>query len=154
MSEVHTEKKDRRSLKERISDFWFEHVKLMVFIIAMVVLLMTLGPFSIYEISLWINDIQNVTTDDVMSMEQLISLTDSGVDLHWRHFAAFHGDRMTSDDHYVTWMIPVGIRYEIRMGGEDTDSPPDYVYLYDMTGDGDRIDLKTDSVRSFLATRQ
>ena len=148
------EPREGKTLRERWSDFWFEHVKLIVFIISMAVLVMLLGPFSVFRIAEWVEQAQtqHQMETEAVTMGYVQALADAAVPLEWDDFSRFYHEEHTSDADggSVSWILPMAEDFEIRISGSDTATRPDFVYLYDMRTGG-RMDLRVESVTVFLA---
>ena len=83
-----------------------------------------------------------------LTMETLYALVDKyGEDLSWRHFTRFRYIERGIDQHI--WICPIDNNYQIWIGGDDTDTSPDYIYLVAQDGSGDHIDVRTESIDDF-----
>ena len=132
----------KKSLKDRWDDFIFAHVKLIVFIAGVTVVVMLLGPFSVFRIAEWVEEAQKqaeMQEKDALSMTYLRGLCDRGDPLLWRDMERFYYEDRSSDT-YCTWIIPVDDDYQVWIGGASTARTPDYVTLYD-TRTGRKVDL-------------
>ena len=83
-----------------------------------------------------------------LTMETLYALVDkNGKDLSWRHFTRFRYIERGIDQRI--WICPIDNNYQIWIGGDDTDTSPDYIYLVAQDGSGDHIDVRTESIDDF-----
>ncbi len=132
----------KKPLKDRIDDFMFAHVKLMVFIAGVTVVVMLLGPFSVFRIAEWVEDAKTqaeMKDKGTMTVTYVKGLCDKAEPITWRDVEKFYYEDRSSDT-YCTWIIPIEEKYEVWMGGASTARLPDYVTLYDMDT-GRKIDL-------------
>ena len=83
-----------------------------------------------------------------ITIEELKALAiDYGEDLSWKHFDWFRFVERFSEQ-YI-WICPIDNNYQIWIGGDDTDTSPDYIYLVAQDGSGDHIDVRTESIDDF-----
>lgn len=146
--------KPKKSLKDRWDDFIFAHVKLMVFIIGVTVVMMLLGPFSVFRIAEWVEEAQikaEMAERDKLTITYVQGLCDKAEPITWQDFQRFYIEDRSSDV-YVTWIIPVEEGYEVWMGGGSTTKMPDYVTMYS-NKTGKKVDLTKglSNLESYLA---
>ncbi len=123
----------KKPLKDRFDDFMFAHVKLMVFIAGVTVVVMLLGPFSVFRIAEWVEDAQKqseMQDKGVMSLTYVKGLCRKDSPITWNDVEKFYYEDRSSDT-YCTWIIPVEEGYEVWVGGGSTKKLPDYVAMYD-----------------------
>ena len=140
--DVTTPSGKKKSLKERWDDFIFAHVKLIVFIIGVTVVVMLLGPFSVFRIAEWVEEAQKqaeMAEKDKLTVTYVQGLCDKAEPITWRDLERFYYDDRSSDK-YCTWVIPVEDKYEVWIGGASTQKMPDYVTMYSNTT-GKKVDL-------------
>ena len=147
----------RKSLKDRWDDFIFAHVKLIVFIVGVTVVVMLLGPFSVFRIAEWVQDAKEqaeMAEKDALTVQYVRGLCDKAEPITWRDFEPFYYEDRSSSK-YCTWIIPVEGQYEVWIGGADTNKMPDYVTMYSSTT-GEKVELTEGlfTLDEFLADNQ
>ena len=131
-----------KPLKERFDDFMFNHVKLIVFIAGVTVVVMLLGPFSVFRIAEWVEDAQKqseMQEKGTLTLTYVKGLSDKAEPITWRDVERFYYEDRSSDK-YCTWIFPVEDGYEVWIGGASTARNPDYVTLYHIDT-GRKVDL-------------
>ena len=135
--------------KRSFSDWYFEHVKLIVAIVAVLLVLSLV----------LITDVVEIVTDLVTQSEQeekegltlnyVKGLTLKSEPITWNDLDKFRRDESEAKDS-VTWMIPVkGTDYELWISGVSTDKAPSYIYLYHMRT-GDRLVIGEEDFDLFI----
>lgn len=144
----------QKSFKDRFDDFMFNHVKLMVFIAGVTVVVMLLGPFSVFRIAEWVEDAQKqseMQDKGTMSVTYVRGLCRKDSPITWGDVEKFYYEDRSSDT-YCTWVAPVEGGYEVWIGGADTSKHPDYVVMYD-SSTGRKVSLTEGmgALESFLS---
>ena len=84
-----------------------------------------------------------------LNMETLYERVDKyGEGLSWEHFSWWFRYIERGIDQHI-WIFPIDNNYHLWIGGDDTDTLPDYIYLVAQDGSGDHIDVRTESIDDF-----
>ncbi len=137
--------------KRTLSDFFFEHVKLITAIITVVAVL---SLVLIVDIIGWAQnraEEKEQAERPLITMTYLEGLTQKPEAITWSDLSRFRRTDTDAKDS-VTWYLEVkGTNFQIMISGISTDKKPTFVYLYDMNT-GDRMDLNRDDLQAFLRT--
>ena len=135
--------------RRTFSDWMFEHVKVIATIATIVVVL------SLVLITDVVGVVENAIEKSKQDERQEITLayveglSELGEPISWKHLERFRRDETKAKDS-VTWMLPVkGTDFELWISGRSTDTPPIYVYLFDMET-GDRLILGKEDFYAFV----
>lgn len=135
--------------KRTISDFMFEHVKLIATVATIIVVL------SLVLITDVVGLVENMITQHENAAKEEISLTyvqglsQKSTPVTWDDVRKFRYDADAGDD-YLTWRLSVkGTNYELWITGADTNRTPSAVWLIDMAS-GDRMNLGEDNFDTFI----
>lgn len=137
--------------RRTVSDFFFEHVKLITAILTIIVVLSLVLITDVVGIVEGIVEEQRQSQYDPLTMPYVEGLWDRAEPITWSDLARFRRHISRAQDS-VTWTLEVkGTPYQVMISGVSTEKPPVYVYLYDMDT-GDRVDLNKEDLQEFLAT--
>ena len=88
-----------------------------------------------------------------ITIEELKALAiDYGEDLSWKHFDWFRFVERFSEQ-YI-WICPIDNNYQLWIGGDGTDTLPDYIYLVAQDGSGDYIDVRTEEIDDLIYLKE
>ncbi len=143
------ETEDRLPVEETPESFASRHAKTITFWVCLVLLLATIGPFSVF----WIHDHFAKATEaqagKTMTAEEVVRLSSLGQGLTMSHLKAYEGERSENEyreyyyiyfDHYILLAVQ-----DTRLGVLD------FCTLTDKNTQ-DSIDVRTDDVAAFLAS--
>ncbi len=136
--------------RRTFSDFLFEHVKLFVAILS---ILLVISLVIITDLTGMVDHLREKREEEnklELTMKHVQALTDRGAPITWSDMARFQRYNTSRADNSVTWYFEIpGTVYEVWISGVDTEHLPTYVYLYDLST-GDRMDLNKDDLDRFL----
>ncbi len=137
--------------RRTVSDFLFEHAKL---IAAVLTICVVLSLVLITDVVSWLESTITAAQDDEkepITLTYVEGLTEKAEPITWSDFTRFRRETMTTDNS-VTWVLEVeGTDFEVWISGVGTQYAPTYVYMYDMNT-GERMDLNEDDFRLFVDT--
>ena len=145
--------------------FFSSHVRVITFIITFVLVLTVLGPWGIDQlVSIKRNDYQgkDVTDGRDMTVEELIAITDKGVNMRWADLDGFNyrdcsynfkdKDSGKKGTYYIR-EYAVGEEIILKVHGYSVLGSPGYAQLYYYPKDGESQlmeDVRSESVGDFL----
>lgn len=89
-----------------------------------------------------------------LTMATLIDLVDRyGDNLTWDTFAPYWYEDFSSSDTY-SFRYPVNINYDLKLRGASMEAPPEQILLVAAHDSTIFIDIRTESIRDFIATEQ
>ena len=139
---------DEKTPRHR-SNFFFEHVKLIVAILTMVVIL------ALVLITDVVGIVEKLLTEheqegrETITLTYVVGLSERGDPIIWADLEPFRRHETDAKDS-ITWSLDVeGTPYRIMISGVSTKKPPVYVRLYDMQS-GDHVKLDKENLSDFL----
>ena len=135
--------------KRTLSDWMFEHVKLIAAIATIfVVLSLVLITDVVSMVDQMITQSRQADREEI-SLTYVKGLTEKSSPITWKDVERFRYDESDAKNS-VTWMLPVkDSGYELWISGVSTDKPPVYVYLFDMRT-GDRLVIGEENFDAFI----
>ena len=135
--------------RRTLSDWIFEHVKLIVAILTVLAVVALVLVTDVVDVVTNLVTQSQQAEKSEMSMNYVKGLTKKAEPITWDDLDRFRRDQTKAKDS-VTWMLPIeGTDYELWISGTSTDQPPKYVYLYHMRT-GDRLVIGEEDLDSFL----
>lgn len=117
------------------------NVKLITFIICMVVLLATIGPWSVVRIVKWYQDYQAEQAEVLVSREQLKVLIARGEKLNWVDFDGYTYEVVAEDAVYICKYTGEGESFYLLVTAPAKGKTVESVLLVDLK-DGTQTELK------------
>jgi hypothetical protein len=101
----------------------------------------------------WHGTLYSKVKKNNITIEELKALViDYGEDLSWEHFDWFRFVERFSEQ-YI-WICPIDNNYQLWIGGDGTDTLPDYIYLVAQDGSGDYIDVRTEEIDDLIYLKE
>ncbi|MBQ1246146.1 MAG: hypothetical protein IIX90_05880 [Clostridia bacterium] len=136
--------------RNRVSDFIFEHVKLITAIITMCAIISLVLITDVVGIIRDISEKQEQASREMITLHYVEGLTLKSGPITWGDLGIYRRNSMDAKDS-VTWALPVaGTHYEVWISGVAVGRPPTYVYMFDMKT-GDYMDLTKDDFDTFVS---
>ena len=142
----------RKQKPRRRQSLWQTYPKLITFIVCMLVFLIL---FNVRTISEAIEEKRSQVDDKTdISMKTVFLLSDMGIEVDWIHFKKYNFTDISykiDGKKYIKREYPVGdTEYILWVGGASMDESPDYVYLIDLGGTGEVIDIRKKDAEAFV----
>lgn len=136
--------------RRTLSDFLFEHVKLITALITIVVVISLVVATDVASlVENWMIRSEQVGKKP-LSLTYVEGLTKKSGPITWADFEDFIRYNQSEAKNSITWFFKVeGTPYEIWISGVSTDQAPTYVKLFDMTTGGE-MDLAKGNLDQFM----
>ncbi len=133
----------------RLSNFFFEHVKLITAILTVCVVISLVLITDVVGIIRNASEKQEQESREKVSLLYVEGLSLKSSPITWSDLGIYRRETMDAKDS-VTWVLPVeGTHYEVWISGVAVNKAPAYVYLFDMKT-GDHMDLNEDNFAAFI----
>ena len=122
--------------------FWSANAKLITFIVCMVVLLATIGPWSVFQIVKWYDARQEEQNEVLITREQLDVLIAKGSELNWVDFDAFSYEVVAEDIAYIRKYEGENASFYLMVTSSGPTAPVESVLLVDVDNGHEQTELK------------
>ncbi len=122
--------------------FWSANAKLITFIVCMVVLLATIGPWSVFHIVKWYEAREEEQNEVLITQEQLDALIAKGSALNWVDFDGYSYEVVAEDIAYIRRYEGENGSFYLMVTASGPTNPVESVLLVDVENGHTQTELK------------